>query len=151
MMHRRKFLITSATVSVGMFTGCLGGNREQENNGGDGGASIQETNSVSMVNSQFSPRNIHIDIGTTVTWTNDDGFGHTITGASDNWEKDTEVSGGGSTTYTFDKPGVYDVYCRFHGSEDLSGMSMKIAVGNITIQSPLGTQTQTQNTNSYGY
>ncbi len=151
-MQRRKFLTTSATISIGISTGCLEGDGQQENTEGKNGqTSIQETNSVSMVNSQFSPRNIHIDIGTTVTWTNDDGFGHTITSASDNWEKDTEVSGGGSTTYTFEESGVYDVYCRFHGSEDLSGMSMKIAVGNATIQSPLGTQSQSQTTNSYGY
>lgn len=154
-MERRKFLITYATVSIGIITGCLGGNRQQQNNGGDenmgGEVSVKETSSVSMINSQFSPRNIHIDPGTTVTWTNNDDFGHTVSSGSDNWEKDTEVSGGDSTTYTFDESGVYDVYCRFHGSSDLSGMSMKIAVGNTTIQSPLGTQTQTQNTNSYGY
>lgn len=151
-MYRRKFLVTTATVSIGIFTGCLGGDGEQNNNRDqDSQTSIQKTSNVSMVNSQFSPRNIQIDVGDTVTWTNNDSTAHTVTSGSDNWEKDTEVSGGESTTHTFEEPGIYYVYCRFHGSRDLSGMSMKIAVGNTTIQDPLGTQTKTQNTNTYGY
>lgn len=99
---------------------------------------VRQTSSVTMVNTQFSPRNIHVDAGTKVTWTNEDSSAHTVTAASDNWNKDTEVQGGGSTTHTFSENGVYDVYCRFHGSQDLTGMSMKIAVGDAEIQNPLG-------------
>lgn len=91
-----------------------------------------------MTGSQFEPRNIHVDAGTTVTWTNDDGYEHTVTSASDNWSFDERVPGGESVDHSFEKSGVYDVYCTIHGSADLSGMSMKVGVGDATIQNPLG-------------
>lgn len=97
-----------------------------------------ETSTVDMVDFQFDPRNVHVDNGPEVTWINQDSTSHTVTNASDNWSKDTVVEGGGETTHTFTDSDVYDVYCRFHGSADLSGMSMKISVGDATIQDPLG-------------
>lgn len=90
------------------------------------------------MSSQFDPRNIQVDVGATVTWTNEDSFEHTVTSASDNWSKDTRVPGGEQTTHTFEESGVYDVYCTIHGSANLTGMSMKVGVGGATIESPLG-------------
>lgn len=129
MVYRRRFLAASATAAVTGVAGCAGST---------GGGSIKETPDVMMTGSQFQPRNIHVDTGTTVTWTNEDGFQHTLTSASDNWDKDTTVPAGGQTTHTFENSGVYDAYCSIHGSSDLSGMSMKIGVGDATIESPLG-------------
>lgn len=129
-MKRRQFLVGTAAVSTAIVAGC--------SSGSGGGADVVETTSVSMTDSQFDPRNIAVEEGATVTWSNDDGHSHTITSASDNWEKDMEVDGGGESTHTFDESGVYEVYCRFHGSADLSGMSMKIAVGDASIDDPLG-------------
>ncbi|MFB6086330.1 MAG: hypothetical protein ABEJ84_05940 [Halodesulfurarchaeum sp.] len=40
--------------------------------------------------------------------------------------------------HTFEESGVYEAYCSYHGSASLSGMSMKIAVGDATIEDPLG-------------
>lgn len=132
-MHRRQFLTGTATLATAFVAGCAGG-------GGDGGgdSAVKQTSDVTMENSQFQPRNIAVDAGTTVTWTNEDSTSHTVTSASDNWSKDVEVAGGKTATHAFEESGVYDVYCRFHGSPDLSGMSMKIAVGGATIQRPLG-------------
>lgn len=117
------------------MAGCSGDGGD----GDDGGTDpVVETSEVGMVSSQFDPRNIHVDEGATVTWTNQDGHQHTVTAASDNWENDATVAAGGETTQTFAESGVYDVYCTFHGSADLTGMSMKIGVGDATIQNPLG-------------
>lgn len=131
MMERRRFM-TATAAAVATIAGCTGGG------GGGGSATVKETSEVSQTGKQFKPRNIKIDVGTTVTWTNDDGFAHTVTSASDNWSKDTRLASGEKTTHTFEESGVYDVYCTIHGSSDLSGMSMKIAVGDATIESPLG-------------
>jgi plastocyanin len=106
--------------------------------GGAGGADVVETTDVAMEYEQFDPRNVHVDAGETVTWTNADSYAHSVTSASDNWSKDTEVPAGEETTHTFEGDGMYDVYCRFHGSKDLSGMSMKVGVGDATSQMPLG-------------
>ncbi|MFB6359697.1 MAG: plastocyanin/azurin family copper-binding protein [Halobacteriales archaeon] len=131
-MRRRQYLAAAAGLVSASIAGCSGGGN------GDGGPDVVKTSEVSMTGSQFDPRNIQVTTGATVTWTNEDNTAHTVTAASENWSFDTEVSGGGSAEFTFEDSGVYDVYCRFHGSADLTGMSMKIAVGDATIEAPLG-------------
>lgn len=128
MISRRTLLRSATTGLVALVAGCAGGG---------GGAGV-ETSSVSMVDGQFDPRNVSVETGTELTWTNEDGTAHTVTAASDNWSMDVEVSGGGTASHTFDSEGVYEAYCRFHGSPDLSGMSLKVAVGDATIADPLG-------------
>lgn len=139
-MNRRPFLRTTSAIAIGLIAGCTGGgNGDGGGGGGDGdGSAAQETADIAMVDSQFDPRNARVEVGATVTWTNEDSTSHTVSSASDNWDLDVTVDGGGEATHTFEESGVYDVYCRFHGSADLSGMSMKIAVGDATIESPLG-------------
>lgn len=135
MISRRRVLAAVTAAAITAASGCTGSTGES---GDDEGATIEETSDVQMTDSQFQPRNIQIDAGTTVTWTNEDSVEHTVTSASDNWSKDTSVPGGEQTTHTFEDSGVYDVYCSIHGSSDLSGMSMKVGVGDATIESPLG-------------
>lgn len=136
-MRRRTFLAGAAATSAAV-AGCSGGSTDGGTTEATTDRPVVETTSVAMTNSQFDPRNIAVGTGETVTWTNEDDYAHTVTSASDNWNKDTDVSAGGSTTYTFDDSGVYDVYCELHGSADLSGMSMKVAAGDATIEEPLG-------------
>lgn len=131
MISRRTLVRSLATGGLALVAGCAGG-------GSSGGSVIEETSSVSMTGSQFAPRNIHVDAGTEVTWTNDDSFEHTVTSASDNWNKDSSVAGGEQATHTFEESGVYGVYCTLHGGADLSGMSMKVGVGDASIEEPLG-------------
>lgn len=132
MLKRRAVLNGLATGAVVLLAGCSGGSQP------GGSASVEETSSVSMTGSQFAPRNVHVATGTEVTWTNDDSTEHTVTSASDNWSKDAVVPAGQQTTHTFRESGVYEVYCRYHGSADLSGMSMKVGVGDASIDDPLG-------------
>lgn len=131
---------TPADGGGGDDTEMGGGSDNTATDGGSDGSSgaVVETTSVTMVDTQFDPRNVHVDPGATVTWTNEDSASHTVTSASDNWSKDSEVGGGEKTSHTFEESDVYDVYCVFHGSADLSGMSMKVAVGDATIDDPLG-------------
>lgn len=130
---RRSIVRLTGIGLAGVLAGCTG-----DAGSGDRGASIERTTEVSMENTQFQPRNVSADAGATVTWTNRDDSVHTVTSASDNWSKDTEVAGGEQAAHTFEQDGVYDVYCRNHGSADLSGMSMKVGVGDATIEDPLG-------------
>lgn len=134
MQHRREFIRTAVAGGLVLVAGCTGG----DGNGSGNGTTETPATSVSMTQSQFDPRNTHVDVGATVTWTNESGVDHTVTSASANWEKDTVVAGDEETTHTFEESGVYEVYCSYHGSVDLSGMSMKIAVGDATIEEPLG-------------
>lgn len=144
-LTRRRLLEIGALVSTStVLAGCQGdggGDGGNGSDGGDDGGGDGSNAEVAMVDSQFDPRNLDVATGTTVVWRNEDANGHTVTSASDNWSFDQEVAAGGTTSHTFDESGVFDVFCRFHGGSDLSGMSMKVAVGGATIQSPLGSNT----------
>lgn len=140
-MKRRTFLATTGSTSTLLVTGCASGDS----------SAVEETSDISLRDNQFAPRNIHADAGATVTWTNEDETRHTVTSASDNWTKDSEVDGGEETTHTFEESGVYDVYCSFHGDADLSGMSMKVGIGDATIESPLGSGSDGSGSDGGGY
>lgn len=107
-----------------------------------GRPNIASTSSVEMYGSQFHPRNIKVDPGTTVTWVNeaDSGEGEPITyllRSTSGWDFEADVREDEETTYTFEEPGVYGLYAEGIGSADLTGMSMKIGVGE-SIDDPLG-------------
>ena len=74
----------------------------------------------------FSPDELEIDAGTTVTWSNEDPGGHTVT--SGEVEQGTSsvsqqpdgrfdsgtLAGGDSFEQTFDEPGEYRYFCALH-------------------------------------
>ena len=89
-------------------------------------ATAAQSASVSMQYNSFSPRDIVVSAGTTVTWTNDDwdsGESHDVIAASGAFYSDP-FGPGGSVAFTFDVPGYYEYYCDFH-----EGM-----YGSITVQ-----------------
>ena len=64
----------------------------------------------------FAPANIVIDAGTTVTWTNYDNEGHTVT-SDEGDELESERLGKGETfRYTFETPGEYYYHCEPHSN-----------------------------------
>ena len=69
--------------------------------------------SIEIVEFEFVPEEITVPAGTTVTFTNEDAAAHTAT--ADDSSFDTEELGkGDSAEETFDEPGTYTYYCRFH-------------------------------------
>jgi plastocyanin len=71
---------------------------------------------------------ITISAGSTVTFVNNDGFGHTVTNGENGTAAadalfDEAVADGGTFEFSFDTPGVYLVTCRIHSS-----MNMTISV-----------------------
>ncbi len=86
--------------------------------GGQYGATPQGTpavgvTQVQIVNFTYTPANIQVKSGTTVTWTNQDTAPHSVT--FKNGMKDSGVLQKGQTfSYTFTTPGVYQYYCTVH-------------------------------------
>lgn len=91
------------------------------------------TNSTEVMieNFAYSPADITVPVGTTVTWTNEDAVGHTVTEGNPNSPKSAnlrifdssgeEVTGkvaliaaGQTWSYTFTTPGTYEYYCIVH-------------------------------------
>ncbi|MFO7918742.1 MAG: plastocyanin/azurin family copper-binding protein [Anaerolineae bacterium] len=76
---------------------------------------------VVMRNTAFEPEEITVAPGTTVTWTNEDSFAHTVTAGTRGDPTgmfDEDVSGGDTFSFTFEEPGTYDYFCRPHSGMD---------------------------------
>ncbi|MEX0630806.1 MAG: plastocyanin/azurin family copper-binding protein [Chloroflexota bacterium] len=68
---------------------------------------------------------ITISAGSTVTWVNNDSFGHTVTNGENGTAAadalfNEALADGGTFEFTFDTPGVYLVTCRIHSSMNLT-------------------------------
>lgn len=87
----------------------------------DGGASqdeagVAETETVNIQDSAYSPANIRVKKGATVTWTNQDSIQHDIMPdeESDNFKASELLSQGESYSFTFNEVGTYTYHCTPH-------------------------------------
>ncbi len=78
-------------------------------------AAAQSTNAVTISNYAFSPASVSVKKGTTVTWTNRDSVGHTVT------ETDGQAGPNSGTlnndqsySYTFNTAGTFHYHCSIH-------------------------------------
>ena len=81
-------------------------------------------------NTKFQPAELTVKVGTTVTWTNEDNFVHTVTsgtspGESSGLFDSGNLNPGEFFTFTFNEAGTYDYFCIPHYS---LGMVAKIIV-----------------------
>jgi plastocyanin len=107
-MHRVLPVALLAASLLGVAAGC----------GGSGDSAPVATTEVTMAKSyRFDPKKIEVDAGSSVTWTNDDNFTHTVQVEG---QDDHKVDRGKSVSITFDKPGTYHYVCTLH-SRDMDG------------------------------
>ena len=88
-----------------------GGGASDDGGGGGGGGG--ET--VSLAGFAFSPSELTIPAGTTVTFT--DTANHTVTEGTDGEAVDDPIvdeQGGSDIDVTFDEPGTYNITCKIH-------------------------------------
>ena len=78
----------------------------------------EQNHDVSITdNMQYNPEDLTINVGDTVTWTNNDGGGHTATSTSGPESFDSgNIASGGTWSFTFTKAGTYDYKCDYHSS-----------------------------------
>jgi len=67
---------------------------------------------VRITDAGFSPAQVSIKVGDTVTWTNEGGTAHTVTWGTSN--DSGAVYPGSTYSYKFDVAGTYNYSCRFH-------------------------------------
>jgi plastocyanin len=102
-------LIAVAALGTLLLAGC-----------GDSSSASEpvETNEVNLPPSyKFEPKVIQVTAGTTVTWTNNDHFTHSV---EMDGQPDHKIAPGESVEITFDTPGTYDYTCTLH-PHDMSG------------------------------
>ncbi len=68
---------------------------------------------IRIENFQFNPTTVTVPVGTTVTWTNDDGTLHTVTSTTKVFSS-AGLDEGGVYSYTFTNPGTYTYFCKLH-------------------------------------
>jgi len=68
---------------------------------------------ISMVNFSFSPKEVAIKKGTTVTWTNQDSAVHTVTSDMPLFDSG-DLAQGKSFSYTFSTAGTFAYHCTPH-------------------------------------
>jgi plastocyanin len=90
----------------------MGGGRNTANAPLTAGSS---TETVTIKDFAFSPGNLQVPVGATVTWTNGDSAPHNATARDGIWKTDT-LSDGDTNTLTFSRAGEYDYYCTIHPS-----------------------------------
>jgi plastocyanin len=78
---------------------------------------------VAIKDFAFAPVALHVGIGTTVTWTNEDSTQHTATAGDGSFDSGT-LAQGDTFSQTFDMAGTFHYRCTFH-----RGMTATITVG----------------------
>ncbi len=78
-----------------------------------GEPAAKPTTEVVIEGFAFTPATITIPAGTTVTWTNKDSAAHTVSSRDDVFDSGN-MRGGATFSYTFDRKGTFEYYCKIH-------------------------------------
>jgi plastocyanin len=81
------------------------------------------TEAVAIKGFAYAPASLDVGIGTTVTWTNEDGTPHTATAGDGSFDSGV-LAQGDTFSHTFDTAGTFDYLCTFHRN-----MTATITVG----------------------
>jgi plastocyanin len=86
---------------------------------GSTSATAQDQPAVSIVDGPqradytFNPESLQVQVGDTVTWTNNGDVAHTVT-ADDGSVDSGDLQSGDTFSYTFDTPGTFSYLCTPH-------------------------------------
>jgi amicyanin len=69
---------------------------------------------ISIDNFTFSPQQLTVKAGTTVTWTNKDDIPHGIAATGNTFKRSTAMDTDGTYSFTFTTPGTYQYFCYIH-------------------------------------
>lgn len=70
---------------------------------------------VSIANFAYDPTPLTVNVGDTVTWTNNDSTAHTVTSSDGSIQSGT-LQPGQSFSFTFTTAGTFDYHCEFHAN-----------------------------------
>jgi plastocyanin len=114
---RTTFILLTLLALAVAITGCTANQNPAPQSTGPA-THVAGPGAISIKNFAFSPQQITVTQGTTVTWTNQDSIQHTV--VSDSGAPEAFSSGplsqGGSFAFTLTKPGTYNYHCSIHPS-----------------------------------
>jgi len=86
------------------------------------------SSTVSIDNFTFSPKELKVKAGTTVTWTNHDDIAHGIASSNNAFAKSKVIDTDDSYSFKFTAPGTYQYFCYIH----------RQMVGSIIVEAATG-------------
>ena len=112
-------LVSLAACGNGEASDSAGAGGDGSGGGGEAGATVELTGFA------FSPAELTVAPGTTVTFVNNDGAAHTVTEGTDGTAAesarfDEPVASGAEVTVTFDEPGTYQITCTIHPTMNMT-------------------------------
>lgn len=99
-MDRRRLVVISAGAALASLLAA--------------GTAVGADQGVTIAGFAFSPKTVTVNVGDTVTWTNDDTVTHTATSAG-NFDTGS-IGGGAAKGVTFQKAGTFAYVCSVHSS-----------------------------------
>jgi plastocyanin len=106
----RAALACAGMAAVIALTGC-GDDGSSPATGSE--AAAASTNQIDIADFKYMPDAVAVSAGAEVTWTNSDDAPHTASASDDSFDTG-DLDRGDSKTITFDEPGTYAYFCRFH-------------------------------------
>ena len=115
-----------ACTALGLVAAGCGGDDDEDEGGGGGAATTEEPagggggggggggTAVSMEGIAFSPAEVTVAVGDTVTWTNNDPAGHDVTADSFSSGDPGGLAEGDTFEHTFEEAGSFDYVCTVH-------------------------------------
>jgi nitrite reductase (NO-forming) len=76
---------------------------------------ISIVSNAANVEQPYSPSPVTVPAGTTISWINDDSIPHTVTSTNSIFDSGF-MPAGGTFSFKFEKPGVYNYFCSFHSN-----------------------------------
>ena len=83
---------------------------------GDAASPASSGTAIDVRDFQFGPGELAVPVGATVTWTNRDGFDHTVRGDAEVPGRSEVLSEGDIYEFTFTEAGTYEYFCTIHVS-----------------------------------
>lgn len=115
MLIRRSFvlLVALTLVFVSACSGDEGGETTTTAPADGNGGGVPS--GITIDSFTFTPGELTVSVGDTVTWTNEQGVGHTATADGGEWNSGT-LPTGGEFSHTFDESGTFTYFCSIHPS-----------------------------------
>jgi plastocyanin len=113
-MKTKIFFIVSALTCTILFIGssCGKSSGYSSSNPPAGG---NRGSGISMINMTFSPDTKTVAKGAVVTWTNNDGYDHTVTSNDGTSFNSGTINSGKTYSYTASVAGTFAYHCTIHG------------------------------------
>ncbi|MDX6581926.1 MAG: hypothetical protein QOI10_1110 [Solirubrobacterales bacterium] len=114
----RTTIACAGVVAAIAFAGCGGGDSSsttssESTSTAAAATSAASTDKIEISDYKFVPATVTVKAGTEVTWTNSDDTAHTATAGDSSFDTG-DLDKGDSKSITFDQPGTFAYYCRFH-------------------------------------